>query len=193
MPGLTPYQTVGPFFDFALAVPGAEAVAGDAARGRITIEGTVLDGASQPVPDALIEIWQADASGAYAHPADPHGASDESGFRGFGRCGTDRSGRFEFQTIVPGRVPFDPRDAERSSSTGLQAPHLVVGVLARGVMTRLVTRMYFDDQPSNAEDAVLQLVPADRRQTLMARRLDDARYQFTIVLQGDGETVFFDV
>lgn len=185
MPGLTPYQTVGPFFDFALTVPGAEAVAFESADGRrITIEGTVTDGAAQPVPDALIEIWQADASGQYADPVDTRNGPSDAGIRGFGRSGTDGEGRFIFETVKPGRV---------SGSDGLQAPHLVVGVFARGVMTRLVTRLYFEGEPSNEEDPVLRLVPENRRTTLVARRVAGDRYRFTIVLQGVGETVFFDV
>lgn len=185
MRGLTPYQTLGPFFDFALIVAGTERVVSEAGDGRrITIEGTICDGAAQPIPDAVIEIWQADASGTYPHPADPRSAQADAGFRGFGRCGTDGEGRFVFETVVPGRVP---------GPDGLQAPHLVVGVLARGVMTRVVTRMYFEDQPSNDEDAVLRLVPEGRRGTLLARRAGDDRYRFDVVLQGEGETVFFDV
>lgn len=184
MPGLTPYQTVGPFFDFALTIPGGETIAAETTTGRrVAIEGTVVDGAGQPVGDALIEIWQANASGTYAHPADPGDASDPS-FRGFGRCGTDELGRFRFSTVIPGRVP---------GPGSLQAPHLLVGVLARGVLTRLVTRMYFEDQPSNQEDPVLRLVPLDRRLTLVARLIAEDRYQFDVVLQGKGETVFFDV
>jgi protocatechuate 3,4-dioxygenase alpha subunit len=181
---LTPYQTVGPFFDFALTVAGCEVVATDGTDGRrITLEGTVLDGTRQPVPDALIETWQADASGRYAHPAGG-GASDNSGFRGFGRCGTNDAGRFAFTTVVPGRV---------SGPDGLQAPHVLVGVLARGVLTRLVTRVYFEGEPSNDDDTVLRLVPDHRRATLLARKLAADRYEFNIVLQGAGETVFFDV
>jgi protocatechuate 3,4-dioxygenase, alpha subunit len=169
--GLTPYQTVGPFFDFGLCVPGAEVIASENPDAhRITIEGTVFDGAGQIVCDALIEIWHADAGGRYPG--------------GFGRCGTDDRGRFAFTTIVPGRVAY--RD-------GLQAPHLVVGVLGRGVMTRLITRIYFDDQPANADDPILLHVPANRRATLIARRTGEDRYEFNVRLQGEHETVFFDV
>ena len=183
---ITPFQTVGPFFDFALAVADAYRIAGENTHGRhITIEGVVLDGRKQPVTDALVEVWQADADGHYRHPADLKGNAAADDFRGFGRCATDESGRFSFATIKPGRVPGPSRP---------QAPHVVVGFLSRGVMTRLVTRMYFDDEASsNAEDPILQRVPADRRQTLVARRLDANRYHFAIVLQGEGETVFFDV
>lgn len=176
MAGITPFQTVGPFFDFGLTVPGAEEIATPGARGRhITIEGQVLDGAGQPVPDALLEIWQADADGQYA---------PGPGFSGFGRSGTDDGGRFAFTTIVPGRVP---------GPDGPQAPHLLVSVLARGVQTRLVTRIYFADQPSNGDDPVLRLVPEDRRATLVARPESGSRYRFDLVLQGPNETVFFDV
>jgi protocatechuate 3,4-dioxygenase alpha subunit len=199
--GLTPYQTVGPFFDFGLAVAGTASIAGEATEGqRITVTGIVRDGAGQPVPDALIEIWQANAAGHYAHPADPRATSEEASFRGFGRCATDNDGRFAFETIVPGRVPFDSREetdrplrAGLSGERGLQAPHLAVGVLARGVQTRLVTRIYFEDQPSNDEDPVVRRVPPDRRQTLIARRAASDRYEFDIRLQGENETVFFDV
>lgn len=185
MAGLTPYQTVGPFFDFALTIPGCETIATETIAGRhIAIEGSVFDGAGQPVADALIEIWQANASGQYAHPADPGGAQNDPVFRGFGRCGTDEQGRFGFTTVMPGSV---------AGPAGLQAPHLLVGVFARGVMTRLVTRIYFEDQPSNQDDPVLELVPADRRATLVARLIGADRYRFDVVLQGKGETVFFDV
>ena len=176
MAGITPFQTVGPFFDFGLTVPGADTIASAEAAGRrISVEGQVLDGARQPVPDALLEIWQADAEGQYG--AGP-------GFAGFGRSGTDDSGRFAVTPIVPGRV---------AGPDGRQAPHLLVGVLARGLQTRLVTRIYFADQPSNEEDPVLRLVPASRRATLLAEPVAGDRYRFDLVLQGEGETVFFDV
>lgn len=186
MAGLTPFQTLGPFFDFALVIPNGEVVASPSAAGRhITIEGTVRDSAGSPLPDALIEIWQADAAGRYRHPSDPGSGSADAGFDGFGRVATDRAGAFLFKTVVPGRVPgMDGR---------LQAPHIAVGVLARGILTRLVTRMYFEDDAANDEDEVLSLVPAARRGTLLARRSGDDRYRFDIVLQGSGETVFFDV
>ena len=176
MAGITPFQTVGPFFDFGLTVAGAEEIATADARGRrITVEGQVLDGAGQPVPDALLEIWQADAEGQYR---------SGPGFSGFGRSSTDDGGRFAFATIVPGRVP---------GPDGLQAPHLLVSVLARGLQTRLVTRIYFADEPSNGEDPVLRLVPEDRRATLVARPESNSVYRFDVVLQGEKETVFFDV
>lgn len=186
IPGLTPFQTLGPFFDFGLVIPNGEVIAAPSAAGRhITIEGSVRDSAGSPLPDALIEIWQADAAGRYRNPSHPARGSTDAAFDGFGRAATDAEGRFLFKTVVPGRVPgVDGR---------LQAPHAAVGVLARGILTRLVTRMYFEDEPSNAEDAVLALVPPSRRGTLLAKRAGPDRYRFDIVLQGSGETVFFDV
>jgi protocatechuate 3,4-dioxygenase alpha subunit len=186
MAGLTPFQTLGPFFDFGLIIPDGEVVADAAAAGRhITIEGVVRDGAGGPLPDALIEVWQADSCGRYRHPADPKHTSLDRGFDGFGRVATDDGGRFAFETVMPGRVP--------GPDGRLQAPHIAVGVLARGLLTRLVSRMYFEDEPSNPEDAVLSLVPAARRGTLLAKRIYGDRYRFDIALQGSGETVFFDV
>jgi protocatechuate 3,4-dioxygenase alpha subunit len=186
MAGLTPFQTLGPFFDFGLVIANGEVVAEPAAAGRhITLEGIVRDSAGTPLPDALIEIWQADASGKYRNPSDPENASTDRAFEGFGRVATDGDGRFLFKTVVPGGVP--------GPDGRLQAPHIAVGVLARGIQTRLVTRMYFEDEASNGEDAVLSLVPASRRATLLAKRAGPDRYRFDIVLQGNGETVFFDV
>ena len=186
MGGLTPFQTLGPFFDFGLVIPDGDIVAGPAAAGRhITIEGTVRDGAGDVLPDALIEVWQANAAGKYQHPHDCQNLPVDPSCSGFGRVATDEYGRFTFRTIVPGRVP--------GPDGRLQAPHLAVCFLARGLLSRLVTRMYFEDEPSNAEDAVLALVPGERRSTLLAQSVGADRYQFDIVLQGPGETVFFDV
>jgi protocatechuate 3,4-dioxygenase, alpha subunit len=186
MAGLTPFQTLGPFFDFGLIIPNGEVVADPDAAGRhITVEGVIRDGAGTPLPDALIEIWQADSCGRYRHPADPKHAASDRGVDGFGRVATDDRGRFAFETVMPGRVP--------GPDGRLQAPHVAVGVLARGILTRLITRMYFADEPSNGEDTVLSLVPASRRGTLLANRVGSDAYRFDIVLQGAGETVFFDV
>ena len=183
---LTPFQTVGPFFDFGLIIPGGETIAQPSTPGRhVAVEGTIRDGAGDPLPDGLVEIWQADAAGKYRHPADAEGSGTDRSFDGFGRIPTGDDGRFAFTTIVPGRVA--------GPDGTVQAPHLVVGVLARGVLTRLVTRMYFEDDPANPEDPVLALVPDGRRATLIARRDGTDRYRFDIVLQGSGETVFFDV
>jgi protocatechuate 3,4-dioxygenase alpha subunit len=186
MRGLTPFQTLGPFFDFGLVLPNGGTVAPRAAPGRhVTITGTVRDGAGDPLPDALIEVWQANAAGRYGHPADDRQGAIDPAFDGFGRVATDELGRFEFSTVIPGRVS--------GPDGSLQAPHLAIGLLARGLLTRLVTRLYFDGEPANAEDAVLALVPAGRRSTLLAKPEGANRYRFDIVLQGEGETVFFDV
>jgi protocatechuate 3,4-dioxygenase alpha subunit len=183
---VTPFQTVGPFFDFGLEIPGGEVVASDAASGEhIRLEGTVRDGAGDPVPDAVIEVWQANAAGRYRHPDDTSQAPLDEGCDGFGRVGTGGDGRFAFRTVLPGSVPGP---GERP-----QAPHLVVSILARGVLTRLATRIYFEGHPANASDPVLELVPAARRDTLVARRAGPGLFVFDIVLQGAGETVFFDV
>ncbi len=186
MPGLTPFQTVGPFFTFALPFRGGDTLGDESTPGtRVTIAGCVLDGAGEPVTDALIEIWQADANGVYRHPLDEDRHQAGSTFDGFGRTPTDDRGEFAFTTVKPGQVA-SPRG-------GLQAPHIVVGVLGRGILTRLVTRIYFEDEPSNATDFVLGLVPAERRGTLVARKINGNRYRFDVVVQGRNETVFFDV
>ena len=186
MSELTPFQTIGPFFHYALPFAGGETlVAAETIGQRITIEGTITDGAGAVVPEALVEIWQANASGRYCHPDDCREAAIDPAFDGFGRTPTDADGRFAFHTIKPGRVP-GPRGV-------LQAPHVLVGLLGRGLLTRLVTRLYFDDEPSTAEDPILALVPEARRSTLIARHQGDGRYLFDIVLQGERETVFFDV
>ena len=189
MPGLlplTPSQTVGPFFAIALPYAGGESPAGPATRGeRIRIHGTVRDGNGAPIPDALVEIWQANAAGRYAHPADERDEIPlDPEFIGFGRCPTDAAGEYHFETIRPGRVP--------GPGAVSQAPHIVVGVFARGLLKRLATRMYFAGEPANAEDPILALVDPARRPTLIARREgDENSYVFDIVLQGPGETVFF--
>jgi protocatechuate 3,4-dioxygenase alpha subunit len=183
---VTPFQTVGPFFDFGLELEGGEIVASPAADGtHIVVSGSIRDGAGDPVPDAIVEVWQANASGRYRHPVDEQGPPLDPACDGFGRVATTSEGRFAFRTVMPGRV--------RGPGDALQAPHLLISVLARGVLTRLLTRMYFEGDPANAEDHVLGLVPEHRRGTLVARRTEANRYVFDIVLQGTGETVFFDV
>ena len=163
-----------------------EVVCQSEATGRhVTIEGTIRDGAGDPLSDALIEIWQANGAGKYRHPDDLQDRPLDSAVDGFGRVATDEHGRFTFKTIVPGRVP--------GPDGTMQAPHLAVGVLARGVLSRLVTRVYFEDEASNADDPILALVPAERRHTLIAKRAAENLYRFDIILQGPGETVFFDV
>ncbi len=186
MSGLTPFQTLGPFFDFGLIIPNGDTVAKPESSGRhVVIDGTLRDGNGELLSDALVEVWQANAAGKYRHPADRQERPLDPAFDGFGRVATNDRGEFNFKTIVPGRVP--------GADGRLQAPHLAIGVLARGVLTRLVTRLYFEDEPSNAEDEILSLVPAERRPTLIAKRIEPDRYRFDIVLQGKGETVFFDV
>jgi protocatechuate 3,4-dioxygenase alpha subunit len=201
--GQTPWQTVGPFFHYALPHPGggdlvggAGAAPGAGARPDLTapghfalrpltrdggvagevieIEGRVTDGAGEPLPDALIEIWQADAEGGYAGP-----------FPRFGRTATADDGGFRFRTVRPGRVA--------GPGNSLQAAHIAVGVMGRGLLRRLVTRIYFEEDSGLDEDPILALTPPDRRKTLMARAIGPSRYRFDIVLQGEGETVFFDV
>jgi protocatechuate 3,4-dioxygenase alpha subunit len=153
---------------------------------RVWLACRVLDGEGQPVTDAMVEVWQADSEGRYRAMGD---ASDgvEDGFRGFGRLGTDEDGKCEFETIRPGRVP-GPKGV-------LQAPHIVVAVFARGMLKQLFTRIYFGDDQANKEDEVLALVTHDRRDTLLAHRnpAQQDHWRFDIHLQGEQETVFFDV
>jgi len=186
----TPSQTVGPFFSKALIREGWNDLVARGASGQpLVIAGRVLDGEGAPVPDALLEIWQANAAGRYDHPDDTRDTPLDSHFRGFGRAGTDEQGRFRFRTIKPGPVP--------GAGTALQAPHINVSVFARGLLKRLVTRIYFPDEPLNAHDPVLNSLPdAARRATLIARPADgkaEPVLHFDLVLQGDNETVFFDI
>lgn len=184
---LTPFSTVGPFFRLLVSdrAEGTDRLVSDATRGNaITIRGVLLDGKGAPVDDGLVEIWQADAGGHYHHPDDPAHDEADPAFTGFGRAATARGGSFAFQTVKPGLV----RDPEGRP----QSPHILVSVMARGVMSRCWTRLYFEGEPLNGTDPVLQLVPAARRATLIARRATDGAYEFDIVLQGEGETVFFD-
>lgn len=185
----TSSQTVGPFFRIGLEPLYIPVVAGPDVPGEhVTIRGRVIDGDANPVPDAVIETWQADAQGVYADREDPRstGAPSESGgFTGFGRAPTDDQGSFTITTIKPGRVP--------GPGETLQAPHLVVVVFMRGLLRHLVTRMYFPDEAANADDPILALVPAERRATLIARSGDgDGALSWDIVMQGENETVFLD-
>lgn len=171
--GLTPSQTVGPFLHLALDWPGGAELCPPGAPGALVISGRVLDGAGGPVADALVETWQADASGRYSPDW------------GFGRCPTDGDGGWWVRTLAPGRVP--------ASDGGLQAPHLAVSVFARGLLDRVVTRLYFADQvEANAADPLLARAPASRRDTLLAVPVPGG-YRFDIRLQGPGETVFLAV
>jgi protocatechuate 3,4-dioxygenase, alpha subunit len=192
---LTPFQPTGPYPQVMLDLPTGSAVPlSPAARGeRIVIEGTLRDGDGTPVVDAMIETWQADAGGRYAHSEDPRHGDVDPAFWGYRRVATDGDGRFRIETIKPGR-PLLHRPALSGVEDSVhirQAPHLLVGVYGGGVLHRYVTRIYFDGEPANAQDAVLALVPESRRHTLIARR-DDATYRFDIKLQGEDETVFFE-
>jgi protocatechuate 3,4-dioxygenase alpha subunit len=184
---LTPSQTAGPYLTIGLidGPIGNELVDESDAR-AIRISGVLLDGAGDPVTDGLVEIWQANAAGRYAHPADDREEIPlEPGFWGFGRSSTADGGRFELVTVKPGRVPWvDGR---------LQAPHVVVGVFARGLLKRVATRMYFpDEETANAEDPVLLALEPEERAALVARA-DGGALLFDIVLQGAGQTTFFAV
>jgi protocatechuate 3,4-dioxygenase alpha subunit len=169
---------------------GTVTVGGAGARGtRITIEGRLLDGAGAPIADALVEIWQADAGGHYPHESDPRADEADPEFWGYARVATEDSGRFQFDTIKPGAVV----DAAGDPAGTAQAPHILFSICGTGILTRYTTRLYFDDEPANAADPTLQLVPEERRATLLARTVAPGHYRFDIVLQGDGETVFFDL
>ncbi len=184
---LTPSQTAGPYLEIGLLHgPLTERLVDESDPRAIRIHGVLLDGNREPVPDGLVEIWQANAAGRYAHPADDRTELPlEDGFSGFGRSGTVDAGRFEFITVKPGRVPWvDGR---------LQAPHLLAGVFARGLLKRVATRMYFpDEEAANAEDPVLLGLEPEQRATLVARA-EDGGLRFDIVLQGAGQTTFFAV
>jgi protocatechuate 3,4-dioxygenase alpha subunit len=194
--GVTPSQTVGPYFAYGLTSNGKydwndafsnNLVTADTSGERIRVEGRVFDGDDQPMADCMLEIWQADAQGRFSDPQDK-GALPNSSFKGFGRIGTDANGGYAFDTIKPGQVA-DPDGKP-------QAPHLVLAVFARGMLLHLYTRIYFDGEASNAADPVLALVPADRRHTLIATRQPgsgNAVYRLDIHMQGDNESVFFDV
>ena len=189
--GLTPSQTIGPFFEGEMLRQDMRrnVLVGPETEGeRIRIEGRLLDGDGAPVPDGLVEIWQANHHGRYNHPADTRALPLDPAFLGYGRSGTDEAGHFWFETVKPGAVPFD---GERQ-----QAPHVLLTIFARGLLNHLVTRLYFEDEPANETDPVLGQVPEERRGTLMASRSEAgglAVYRFDIVLHGAAETAFFAV
>ena len=194
MAGITPSQTVGPYFAYGLTPNGKYAwndafsnnlVTPDTSGDRIRVEGFVYDGDGVLVPDCMLEIWQADAQGRFADSLDQR-ALPNATFKGFGRCGTGAKGEFSFDTIKPGSVP-DPDGKP-------QAPHLLLAVFARGMLRHLYTRIYFGDEKGNTSDPVLAQVPADRRATLISQRQQGgAVYKLDLRLQGGAETVFFDV
>jgi protocatechuate 3,4-dioxygenase alpha subunit len=182
--GTTPSQTVGPFFSLGLPWEDGPFVVPDGTPGAIRVGGRVFDGAGEPVPDALIETWQADPDGRFDHPDDPRGRA-ASGFRGFGRCPTRDDGSWEIVTLKPGGVP--------AAAGAMQAPHLAVSLFARGLLERVVTRIYFgDEDDANTADPVLARLDADRRATLVAAPAAGA-YVIDFHLQGDRETVFFEL
>ena len=181
----TPSQTVGPYYSFGLEWEDGPLAVPEGTEGAIRIEGRLLDGAGDPVPDGLIETWQADPEGRFAHPDDPRGAIGWEAFRGFARCPTDLEGNWSVLTLKPGAIP--------GPGGVLQAPHLAVSVFARGLLARLVTRIYFgDEEAANAADPVLgDLRGGDReRATLIAAPVEGG-YRLDIHLQGPDETVFF--
>jgi len=187
----TATQTAGPFFYFGLARPEwADLTNGGKAQGeKITLEGLVTDGDGAPVPDAIVEIWQANAAGRYAHPEDKQDKPLDPNFRGFGRAFTDQQGLYRFTTVKPGAVP--------GRGNALQAPHIAVSLAARGLLHHLFTRVYFPGEALNKTDPVLGAIddPAAQK-TLVAAAKDKtngaAVFRFDIVLQGKNETVFLD-
>ena len=213
MAGQTPWQTTGPFLHFGLPWKGGADLTGDSDLGarpdliapghdrailhaptnrdrtvgeRIEIAGGVWDNTGAPIADSLIEIWQANAAGRYAHPEDMRGdLLLDPAFAGFGRSASDKQGGFRFRTIRPGRVP--------GPGNTLQAPHIALGLMGPGFLKRLVTRIYFPDARENAEDPILNLVPEERRSTLIAVKEPGNIYRFDIHLGGERETVFFDI
>lgn len=189
---MTSSQTIGPYLHIGTDWLNTPDLAGEKVEGeRIVLQGCLFDGDGKPVTDGLIELWQANAQGRYAHLDDTRDVPVEHGFRGFGRAPTDGDGFFRFTTIKPGRVP--------GSDGTLQAPHIAVQVFARGLLKQLVTRVYFPDDAANAVDPVLARVPAERRATLIARNgtAQNGVLEWDIVLQASAarpdETVFFDI
>jgi protocatechuate 3,4-dioxygenase alpha subunit len=182
----TPSQTIGPFFAVMRPLAGSELVP-PGHPAAIVIEGTVYDGAGEPVADALVEAWQADTNGRYAHPDDPRAAdaAEPAGFDGFGRCATDGKGAFRFVTVKPGQVyGWDER---------MQAPHISVSVFARGLLRRLATRVYFPDEEraNRLDPALVSIADEAVRATLIAQPAGPQRLRFDIHLRGEKETAFF--
>lgn len=185
----TSSQTVGPFFHFGLLREGGNVLAGPGARGeRITLLGRVTDGTGEPVPDALLEIWQPDARGIFAHPADPMFDQADPEFQGFGRAGTDRQGVYRFETVKPGAISRPP--------DGDSAPYVNLHLFARGMLIHLMTRISFEDEAANHGDPLLDSMPEEKRSRLLARAEagngGSPAYRFDICLQGDHETPFFE-
>jgi protocatechuate 3,4-dioxygenase alpha subunit len=184
----TPGQTVGPFFALGLDRPEWSDLTRDNPQGeRIVIAGRVLDGDGAPVPDAVLELWQANAAGRYDHADDRQAEKPlDPNFHGYGRAATDPQGRFRITTVKPGPVP--------GRGNTLQAPHISVAFFSRGLLKQLYTRIYFADEAANASDPLLASIDDEAvRRTLIARKGDDGAYRFDIVLQGEGETAFLDI
>jgi protocatechuate 3,4-dioxygenase alpha subunit len=195
MSGITPSQTVGPYFAYGLTPTkrydwsdafSNNLITPDAVGEKIRVEGIVRDGDGAVIPDAMIEIWQANGQGRYITPVAGE-AKPNTAFRGFGRCGTDQNGYYSFDTVKPGAVA--------GPDGQMQAPHIVVCYFSRGLLTHLFTRIYFSDEAGNATDPTLAQVPEERRFTLIAQKADrPGVYTFNIRPQGDDdETVFFDI
>jgi protocatechuate 3,4-dioxygenase alpha subunit len=209
--GQTPSQTVGPFFHYGLPWKGGADLVGRSDLGArpdlmppehyllgtsgvtgtpqgeaIEIAGCIYDGNGAPIPDAMVELWQANAAGRYASPDDGRQEVElDPHFIGFGRSATDKEGVFRFRTIRPGRVP--------GPGNSLQAPHIALSIFGRGLLKRLATRLYFADGEGNDTDPILALVPEERRRTLIAVRRPDHTWWLDVHLQGPDETVFFDL
>ncbi len=193
----TPSQTAGPYVHIG-CTPNASGIAiyqgdlgasmktGPVQGQEITLRGTVFDGEGTPLRDALIEIWQADAAGLFRSANETRGVADPN-FLGWGRAATDMTtGGFQFDTVKPGPVPW--HDGQ------MQAPHITMWIVARGINIGLHTRVYFEDETANATDPILtQITPPNRAATLIAKKADAGSYQFDIHLQGPNETVFFDI
>jgi protocatechuate 3,4-dioxygenase alpha subunit len=182
----TPSQTVGPYLHLGLTWLNIDDLAKDApAADRIVIAGRLVDADGKPIPDAMLEVWQANSAGKYAHPDDTQDRPVDPKFAGYGRIPTDKDGNFRFTTVKPGPVP--------GLGNSLQAPHITVALFMRGLLRHLYTRIYFSDEAANGSDPVLGLVEEGRRATLIARKAAGRpEYRWDIAMQGDNETVFFD-
>jgi protocatechuate 3,4-dioxygenase alpha subunit len=191
-------QTIGPFYNYALMREGENDLTqgGKAAGETIIVEGSVVDGTGAPVRDVMLEIWQANAQGRYNHPADDSDRALDENFRGFGRALSDGDGCFRFTTIKPGAVPAaGPSGGSGPGQAGdnvWQAPHIAFSIFASGLTRRLVTRLYFPGDEANESDPALSNIPEGDRARLIAQAGADNIFRFDIVLQGDGETPFFE-
>jgi protocatechuate 3,4-dioxygenase alpha subunit len=200
MSELTPSQTVGPFYAYGLTPKGRakwdpngqyswketvgdNLITPDVVGDRIRIEGAIYDGDGKPINDAMLEIWQADGQGRYANAPGSRERSNAA-FKGHGRSACDNNGVFSFDTVKPGQVA--------GPNGKMQAPHIVVAIFGRGMLRQVYTRLYFDGEAANATDPILALVPAERRDTLMAKKQGNV-WRWDVHMQGDRETVFFDV